>query len=309
MRAAVVAALAALSGALAAPAELQSRALLSPAAALSVFKTCQAIAANVSSASAVFCALTSRIAADAADPGSVQYLQDIEHYSLTNTAASVCTFEPGSPQDVSKALKIIAANSAPWAVKSQGHLTIPLSSSTQGVQISMTRFNQVTLSADKSTATIGAGNGWSDVYKVRLAIAHAQVDLLRRSILPRSRSSADVSRASALRASASAAGAQRSTERADASATATAPTSAPPRLPPRLTARRVGLTIDTIQSYDLVLPNGTITAVTAANPDLFFVLKGGFNTAGIVTSFTLSTQSFTQVWGGINLCVYMRDLV
>ena len=97
--------------------------------------------------------------------------------------------------------------------------------------------------------------------------------------------------------------------RADASATATAPISAPTRVRARLTARRVGLTIDTIQSYDLVLPNGTITTVTAADSDLFFVLKGGFNTAGIVTSFTLSTQSFTQVWGGINLCVHTRGPV
>ena len=60
---------------------------------------------------------------------------------------------------------------------------------------------------------------------------------------------------------------------------------------------QVGLTIDTIQSYDLVLPNGTITTVTSANDDLFWIMRGGFNTAGIVTSFTLSTQSFTQVWG------------
>lgn len=43
--------------------------------------------------------------AETADPGSVQYLQDIEHYSLTNTAASVCTFEPGTAQDVSNAVR------------------------------------------------------------------------------------------------------------------------------------------------------------------------------------------------------------
>lgn len=29
----------------------------------------------------------------------------------------------------------------------------------------MTRFKQVTLSADKSAATIGVGNAWNDVYK------------------------------------------------------------------------------------------------------------------------------------------------
>lgn len=34
-----------------------------------------------------------------------------------------------------------------------------------------------------------------------------------------------------------------------------------------------GLTLDTIEGYELVLPNGTVTSVTAANKDLFFALK------------------------------------
>jgi FAD/FMN-containing dehydrogenase len=35
-----------------------------------------------------------------------------------------------------------------------------------------------------------------------------------------------------------------------------------------------GLTIDTVQSFELVLPNGTVTTVTAtSNADLFFGLK------------------------------------
>ena len=38
-----------------------------------------------------------------------------------------------------------------------------------------------------------------------------------------------------------------------------------------------GLTIDTLLSYELVLPNGTVTTVTAdSNPDLFFSLKVSF---------------------------------
>ena len=35
-----------------------------------------------------------------------------------------------------------------------------------------------------------------------------------------------------------------------------------------------GLTIDTVQAFELVLPNGTVTVVTAtSNADLFFGLK------------------------------------
>lgn len=51
----------------------------------------------------------------------------------------------------------------------------------------------------------------------------------------------------------------------------------------------------------MVLPNGTITQVTSATPDLFFALKGGLNRFGIVTSVVLKTKPQTDVWGGIKL--------
>ena len=38
-------------------------------------------------------------------------------------------------------------------------------------------------------------------------------------------------------------------------------------------SNQYGLTIDNIVSYELVLPNGTVTTVTSANSDLFFALK------------------------------------
>jgi len=61
-----------------------------------------------------------------------------------------------------------------------------------------------------------------------------------------------------------------------------------------------GLTIDTVQSYELVMPNGTILDVTeTSSPDLFFALKGGLNNFGIVTRFTLKTFPQTRVWGGL----------
>ncbi|KAI0952944.1 hypothetical protein AcW1_007293 [Taiwanofungus camphoratus] len=64
-------------------------------------------------------------------------------------------------------------------------------------------------------------------------------------------------------------------------------------------SNQYGLAIDTVQAYELVLPNGTITTVTdESNPDLFFALKGGFNNFGIVTKFTLKVFPQTEVWGG-----------
>ena len=49
------------------------------------------------------------------------------------------------------------------------------------------------------------------------------------------------------------------------------------------------MTIDTVVSFQLVTPNGIIMTVTAAQPDLFFALKGAGNKLGIVTQFVLRT--------------------
>jgi len=64
-----------------------------------------------------------------------------------------------------------------------------------------------------------------------------------------------------------------------------------------------GLTCDTVISYELVLPNGTITTVEAdSNSDLSFALKGGLNRFGIVTSIVYNTvPQPDQVYGGIQL--------
>ncbi|QRV84353.1 FAD-binding domain protein [Ceratobasidium sp. AG-Ba] len=65
-------------------------------------------------------------------------------------------------------------------------------------------------------------------------------------------------------------------------------------------SNQYGLTIDTVTEFEVVLPNGTITAASEGlNPDLFFGLKGGFNNFGIVTKFTLLAFPQGQVWGGL----------
>ena len=51
-----------------------------------------------------------------------------------------------------------------FAVKGGGHSTNPGFSSTTGVQIAMTRFNQVIVDKTASLVEVGAGNIWDDVY-------------------------------------------------------------------------------------------------------------------------------------------------
>ncbi|KAJ3506507.1 hypothetical protein NLJ89_g6831 [Agrocybe chaxingu] len=62
---------------------------------------------------------------------------------------------------------------------------------------------------------------------------------------------------------------------------------------------QLGLTIDTLKSCEVVLPNGTfVRASHDEHRDLFFGLKGGFNNFGIVTKFTLGVYPQTDIWGG-----------
>ena len=59
----------------------------------------------------------------------------------------------------------------------------------------------------------------------------------------------------------------------------------------------LGLACDTVQSFTLVLPNGTITEVDSKQTDLFFALKGGLNRFGIVTKITFKlVPQVPQVW-------------
>jgi FAD/FMN-containing dehydrogenase len=53
----------------------------------------------------------------------------------------------------------------PFAVKGGGHATNPGFSSTTGVHIAMTRFNQVIVNKTASLVEVGAGLIWDDVYR------------------------------------------------------------------------------------------------------------------------------------------------
>lgn len=52
-------------------------------------------------------------------------------------------------------------------MKSGGHAAFAGASSTQGgILVNLAPLNQVSLSADRTTTSIGPGNTWGDVYKV-----------------------------------------------------------------------------------------------------------------------------------------------
>lgn len=62
-----------------------------------------------------------------------------------------------------------------------------------------------------------------------------------------------------------------------------------------------GLTCDTVISYTLVLPNGTVSEIDSSKPELFFALKGGLNRFGIVTQITFKlVPEVPQVYVGLH---------
>ncbi|KAJ7789379.1 FAD dependent oxidoreductase [Mycena olivaceomarginata] len=193
--------------------------------------------------------------------GSLSYTSDIFHWASSSSDISACSVEPGTAADVGKILQIVGASRTPFAVKGGGHTANPGFSSTPGVHISMSRFSEVTYNATAQTATIGSGLVWDDVYAV--------LDPLGVTVVGGRFSGVGVAGYSL--------GGGYSWK-----------------------SNLVGLTVDNIVGYELVLPNGTLTQVTATkNPDLFFGLKGGLNNFGIVTRFIFKTYPQGQIWGGL----------
>jgi len=195
-------------------------------------------------------------------PLSINFINDTDHYMTSSSETPTCVVEVASPEDVSTVLQIVGSTRTPFAVKSGGHASNPGFSSTTGVFISLVRLNQVTLSADKSTAEIGLGNLWTDVYA---ALQGSGVNVVGGRVEGPGVGGFSLGGGYSW------------------------------------LTNQYGLTCDTAQAYNLVLPNGTITQVTSAQSDLFFALKGGLNRFGVVTSIILKTVPQTNVYGGIKV--------
>ncbi|KAI0268935.1 hypothetical protein BGY98DRAFT_1091459 [Russula aff. rugulosa BPL654] len=86
------------------------------------------------------------------------------HLYSSTIAPEAFTAWKGSAEPVYTVLRICGVMRTPFAVKGGGHATNPGFSSTTGVQIAMTRFNQVVVDKTASLVEVGAGLIWDDVY-------------------------------------------------------------------------------------------------------------------------------------------------
>ncbi|TDL17542.1 FAD-binding domain-containing protein [Rickenella mellea] len=223
------------------------------------------------SAAQTACGLLSRAFPQlVAFPGSPQYTADNAHYAVSSIQNSTCSIEPNTPQDVAEILRIVGRDDvrAPFAIKSGGHAYNIGQSSTTGIQLSLVKFNTVSYNPSTKTATIGTGLTWDQVYK--------QLEPIGVMVTG--------GRIPGIGVGGFSLGGGYSWK-----------------------TDQFGLCVDTIVSFDVVLPSGQFTRVTnSSNPDLFFALKGGLNNFGIVTAITFETHPQTLVWGGT--LIYTRDV-
>ncbi|EEY16475.1 FAD binding domain-containing protein [Verticillium alfalfae VaMs.102] len=174
-----------------------------------------------------------------------------------------CIFKPANPSAVSVLVLLSRLTQCPFAVKSGGHAAFAGASSIEGgITVSLEKINQVTLSSDKKTVLIGAGNQWSDVYrklsKSDVAVTGGRVSSVGVGGLSLG---GGISFFSNLH----------------------------------------GWACDNVESYEVVTATGIIlTASPKQNPNLYWALRGGGNNFGIVTNFTFRTIPLPggQLWGG-----------
>jgi hypothetical protein len=151
----------------------------------------------------------------------------------------------------------------PFAVKGGGHTAFPGASSIEGgITVSLENMNQIVLSKDKKTASIGPGNRWGGVY----------AELAKQNLTVIGGRASDVGMGLVLGGGVS------------------------------HHSNIYGFACDNVASYEVVTASGIVLKVTPTLfPDLYWALRGGGNNFGVVTKFELETITQGLMWGGTRI--------
>ncbi|KAK3389248.1 FAD binding domain-containing protein [Podospora didyma] len=177
-----------------------------------------------------------------------------------------CVFEPASADEVAFFVRLAKTTTCPFAVKSGGHGAFAGSSNIQdGITVSLARLTEISVSDDKATVAIGAGNHWVTVYqtleKHDLAVPGGRYPTVGVGGLSLG---GGISFFSTTR----------------------------------------GWACDNIVSYEVITGEGDVVqADSASHPDLFWALRGGGNNFGIVTKITMEAFALPAgaVFGGLRV--------
>ncbi|KAH8886505.1 FAD-binding domain-containing protein [Thozetella sp. PMI_491] len=176
----------------------------------------------------------------------------------------LCVAQPRSAAAVSLVVRAVTEQRCPFAVKSGGHSVAPGSSCRHdGLLLDLQLLNQVEVSEDRSATMVGPGAKWGDVYK----------KLEPQGLMVVGGRVASVGVGGFIQGGGIS-----------------------------FLSRRHGWALDNVRSFEVVLPNGTVTTASSSlNPDLFFAIRGTGSNFGIVTRFELETYPYESSWGGTNV--------
>ncbi|KAK9765204.1 hypothetical protein K7432_006660 [Basidiobolus ranarum] len=96
-------------------------------------------------------------------PGTDGYSRALHHWSETAEVKSAAVVQPKTSKDLSNIITLAANYSIDTAIVSGGHNNDG-ASSTQGLLIDLSQFNQICVSDDKKSVIVGAGLRWGVVY-------------------------------------------------------------------------------------------------------------------------------------------------
>ncbi|KAI4280384.1 MAG: hypothetical protein L6R38_004507 [Xanthoria sp. 2 TBL-2021] len=198
-------------------------------------------------------------------PASNGYSASLKSYFSLQEAeiTPYCVVSPANEQDVSTAIKILAApdSTTKFAIRGGGHTVWKGSANIEdGVTIDMRAINAIEVSENKTVTSVGAGALWRDVYSVLDAMGLATSG----------------GRAAQVGVGGLTTGGGLS-----------------------FFSARFGFVCDNVLSFDIVLADGTLVSANASsNSDLWVALRGGSNNFGVVTRFHLRTFPQVPFYGG-----------
>ncbi|KAJ3497736.1 hypothetical protein NLG97_g1682 [Lecanicillium saksenae] len=178
----------------------------------------------------------------------------------------LCVAQPQTVDGVSMTVRAVTKHRCRFAIKSGGHSNAPGTNARQdGLVIDLKALNSIEISRDNSTVLVGPGNIWSEVYEVLEPYGLVVSGGRVGSV-----------------------GVGGFTMGGGIS----------------YLSRQYGWAVNNVRSFEVVLPNGTITnASPGVNPDLYFALRGGGSSFGIVTRFDFEAFPHDAFWGGSDICL------
>ncbi|KAJ3468287.1 hypothetical protein MRS44_002352 [Fusarium solani] len=192
-------------------------------------------------------------------PNSSDYESErINFWDKRSNMEPACIFLPTTVDAVADAVTIFHKEKAQFAIRGGGHMNYPGSNNIDnGVLVGLNGLKQLDVNLNKSTIDVGPGAKWVDVYTALAPHGLYTIGGRLKTIGV-----------------------------------------------PGLTLiggvgyfiNKYGFTMDNVVSYDVVLGNGTqVVANKSSNPDLFWALKGGGSSFGLVTKFELKTYDVPLV--------------